>query len=99
MRGFEMTVMIAFNGGFANALIRECALVMAAAARLTALAIVIFIFIAMRARFFFKKGETISDRNLIIIWVNFRKGQKSVAVAAIFYESGLQRGFNARDFR
>ena len=67
-------LMIALGRGFADALIRAGALVGATAARLATLAIVIILFVAMLASFFFEKGQTISNRDLIIIRVDFRKG-------------------------
>jgi hypothetical protein len=39
----------------------------------------------------------IGDRDLIIVRMDFAEGQKAVAVAAIFDESGLQRRLYARD--
>ena len=38
------------------------------------------------------------NRNLVIIRVNFREGQKAMAVSAVVYESGLQRGLDTSDF-
>jgi hypothetical protein len=42
---------------------------------------------------------TIGDGDLVIIGMNFAEGEKAVAVAAIFDESGLQRRFYPRDLR
>jgi hypothetical protein len=53
----------------------------------------------MRARFFFQKGEAVGDRDLVIIGMDFREGEEAVAVAAIFNEGSLQRGFDPRHFR
>src|SRR5208337_645957 len=39
-----------------------------------------------------------SHRNLIVIWMDFCEGQKAMAVSAIVYESGLQRGLDASHF-
>ena len=40
----------------------------------------------------------VSDGDLVIIGMDFRESQKSVAIAAIVHEGRLQGRFNARDF-
>ena len=42
-------------------------------------------------------GFAVGDRDLIIIRVDFVKGQEAVAVAAVFHEGGLQAGLYAGD--
>ncbi|WP_305728012.1 hypothetical protein [Bradyrhizobium sp. WSM3983] len=39
----------------------------------------------------------VGDRDLIIVGVNFAEGEEAVAVAAIFNEGGLERGFDPCD--
>jgi hypothetical protein len=51
---------------------------------------------AMGALIGLNQGLTVSDRDLIIIRVDFAEGQKTMAVAAIFDEGGLQRRLNTR---
>src|SRR6185437_12680481 len=52
---------------------------------------------ALLLGFGLEKRLTIGDRNLIIIRMNFSKGQEAVPVPAVIDESGLQRRFYARD--
>ena len=42
----------------------------------------------------FQQGETVGDRDLVIVGVDFGEGQKAMAVAAVIHEGCLQRGFN-----
>jgi hypothetical protein len=51
---------------------------------------------AMRALLFVNQRLTIGDRNLIVVGMDFAERQEAVAVAAVFDERGLQRGFNPR---
>ncbi len=46
-----------------------------------------------------QKGLAVGKRDLVIVRVDFRKGQKAVAVAAVIDESRLKRRFDAGDFR
>ena len=41
----------------------------------------------------------VSDRDLVVIGVNLREGEKAVAVAAVVDEGRLQRGLDPRDLR
>jgi len=70
-----------------------------AVARATAAGTVFTFFFgfAMGALVRLDQGLTIGDRNLIIVRMDFAKGEKAVAVAAIFDEGGLQRRLYARD--
>ena len=55
----------------------------------------------LRAVFFgllFQQFLAITYRNLIIIGVNFVKGEEAVSIAAIFHKGRLQRRLNAGDF-
>ena len=55
----------------------------------------------LRAVFFgllFQQFLAITYRNLIIIGVNFVKGEEAVSIAAIFHKSRLQRRFNTGNF-
>src|SRR5206468_7675664 len=56
-----------------------------------------FLGFAMRALFGLDQGLTVSDRDLIIVRVNFAESEKAVAVAAIFDEGSLQRWLYSRD--
>ena len=52
-----------------------------------------------RIGFFFRHERfTIRNWDLIVIRMDFREGQKAVAISAIVNKSGLQRGFNPRYF-
>ena len=60
--------------------------------------ILLFLFRSSVLCFFsFKQGEFIFMRNLVIIRMNFTKGQKAVPITAIFNKGGLKRGFYAGD--
>jgi hypothetical protein len=79
------------------------AVAMAAAARVAvarAAAVgTIFVFffgLAMGAFIGLDQRLAVGDRNLIIVRMDFAKGQKAVAVATVFDEGGLQRGLYAR---
>ena len=43
-----------------------------------------------------KQGLTVGDRDLIVVGVNFSKGEEAVAVAAVIHEGRLKRRLNAR---
>ena len=49
--------------------------------------------------FFSQQPFTVLARNLIIVWVNFGKSQKSVTVAAIIDKGRLKRRFDSGYFR
>ena len=57
----------------------------------------LFLGLAMGALVGLDQRLAIGDRNLIIVRMDFAKGQKAVAVATIFNEGGLQRRLYARD--
>ena len=45
---------------------------------------------------FVEQGLTVGDRDLIVVGVNFSKGEEAVAVAAVIHEGRLKRRLNAR---
>jgi hypothetical protein len=80
------------------------AIITAAAAR-TAMAraaaavtvLVLFLGFAMGALVGLDQGLTVSDRNLVIVGMDFAEGKEAVAVAAIFDKGGLERWLYPRD--
>jgi hypothetical protein len=68
-----------------------------AAAAMTVL--VLFLGLAMGALVGLDQGLTVSDRDLVIVGMDFAEGEEAVAVAAIFDEGRLQRRFYPRDLR
>ena len=56
-----------------------------------------FLGLAMGAFIGFDQRLAIGDRDLVIVRMNFAEGEKSVTVAAILDEGGLQGGLYARD--
>ena len=58
----------------------------------------LFFGLAMGAFLGLDQRLTVGDRDLVIVRMDFAEGQKTVAVAAIFDEGGLQRRLYARDF-
>ncbi len=59
----------------------------------------LLVLLAMGARFLFEQGDPVGVGNLVVIRMDFAESEKTVAIAAIFDEGGLQRGFDPRDFR
>ena len=53
----------------------------------------------MRARLFLEQGLPVGDRDLVVIGMDFGKGEEAVAVAAIIDEGGLERRLHARHLR
>ena len=70
----------------------------AAVAAAAALAARLLVLVAMRARLLFEQRLPVGDRDLVIVGVDFGKGEEAVAVAAVFDEGGLQRRLHARHF-
>src|SRR5436309_1678482 len=66
---------------------------MAAAAAFTT----VIVFFIVAAGFFLEQGLPVSDGDLIIIRMDFREGEKTVPVAAVIDEGGLQRRLDPRD--
>ena len=60
---------------------------------------VVVVVVAMRARVFLDQRLPVGDRDLVIVRMDFRKGEEAVTVSAIVDERRLQRRFDARDFR
>ena len=60
---------------------------------------VLVLFLAMRAEFLFQHGGAVGVGDLVIIGMDFGKGEEAVAIAAIFDEGGLKRRLDARHFR
>ena len=54
---------------------------------------------ALGALLFVDQRLAIGDRNLIIVGVDFAKGEEAVAIAAVIDESSLQRRLDARHLR
>ena len=67
---------------------------MAAAA---SFAVRLFVLLALAQGFLLEKRLPIRDRNLIIVRMNFGEGEKTVAIAAIVDESGLEGRLDAGD--
>ena len=60
---------------------------------------IFFIFLGpCKSALFFDQRFAVGQRDLIIIGVNFGKGQKPVPIAAVIHKSRLKRGFNPRHF-
>ena len=60
---------------------------------------VLFFFgLTMRPAFLLKESNTVGDRDLVIVGMDFGKSQKTVPIAAVVNESGLERGLHAGDF-
>jgi hypothetical protein len=113
VRAFEVFVILVrlsglrrIGGGVLDHLALD-ALATAAAARVamarTATTVVGAVFgflfgLAMGALVGLDQRLAIGDRNLVIIGVDFAEGQKTVTIAAIFDEGGLQRRLYARNF-
>ncbi len=57
-------------------------------------AFIVVAFVLIRDKFF-----AVGDGDLIVVWMDFVKGQESVTVAAILHECGLQGWFYPGDFR
>ena len=53
----------------------------------------------LRALFLGNQRFAVGDRDLIIVGMDFAECQKSMAIAAVIDEGGLQRRLNARHFR
>ena len=61
-------------------------------------AIILVILGTGKGALFFQQRFAVSDRDLVVIGVNFGKGQKAVPIAAVINKGRLQRGFNPRHF-
>ena len=64
-----------------------------------AAAIVVIVVVALRARVGLDQCLPVGDRDLVIVRVDFRKGEEAVPVSAVIDERRLQRRLDPRDFR
>ena len=55
----------------------------------------IFLGLPMSAAFLLEQCDAVGDRDLVIIGMDFGKGQKTMAIAAVIDESGLKRRLHA----
>ncbi len=66
----------------------------------TGLGPVLFLFLRLGiGAFLGQQRLPVGDRDLVVVGMDFRKRQESVAVAAVVDEGGLQRGLDAGDLR
>ena len=63
---------------------------MARSAAVMAAVLVLFLRLAMCALIGFDQRQTVGDRNLVVIRMDFAEGEEAMTVAAIFDEGGLQ---------
>ena len=63
----------------------------------TFLAAGLFVFLPLRLGFLREQRLPVSDRDLIVIRMNFGESEKAVAVPAIVDEGGLERWFYTGD--
>ncbi len=68
-----------------------------AAAPLAATAASLVVFLALRAALVVDQRLPVGDRDLVIVRMDFRKGEEAVPVAAVIDEGSLQRRLYARD--
>ncbi len=54
---------------------------------------------ALGAALFIDQGLPVSDRNLIVVGMDFAEGEEAVTIAAVIDKSSLQRRLDARHFR
>ena len=69
---------------------------LAGAAALTGLLLVLLLVLAL---FLFEERLPVGDGDLVIVRMNFREGEESVAIAAVFDEGGLERRLHPRHLR
>ncbi|WP_275171914.1 hypothetical protein [Bradyrhizobium sp. CSS354] len=89
----------AFDDVAADALAMTTAAGIAVAGAAAALGAVLALFLGltMGLLFGFDQRLPVGNRDLVIIGMDFAEGEEAVAVAAIFDESGLERGFDPCD--
>ncbi len=67
-------------------------------ARLAAVATAVFVVLrAVIGPLFVQQGFAVGNRDLVVIGVDFGKGQKSMAISAVIHKGRLQRRFHPRD--
>ena len=54
---------------------------------------------ALRALLLVDQGLPVGDRNLVVVGMDFAERKKTMTIAAVINEGGLQRRLNARHFR
>jgi hypothetical protein len=89
------------RSGFGHAFVRRGAALgrrMIAATTPTASRATLFFFLFVLSILLFEERLTIGDGDLIIIRMDFRKGEEAVTVTAVFHECGLKRRFDPCDF-
>ena len=57
----------------------------------------VVVLVALSPRLFLDQRLPVDDGDLVIVRMDFGKGQKAMAIAAIIDEGGLQRRLDARD--
>ncbi|WP_354167622.1 MULTISPECIES: hypothetical protein [unclassified Bradyrhizobium] len=89
----------AFDDFAADALAMATAAGIAVAGTAAALRAVLALFLglAMGLLFGFDQSLPVGNRDLVVVGMDFAEGEEAVAVAAIFDESGLERGFDPCD--
>jgi len=89
----------AFDDVTADALAMAAAtgIAMARAAAAVGAVLALFLGLAMGLLLGLDQRLPVGDRDLIIVGMDFAEGEEAVAVAAIFDESGLERGFDPCD--
>ena len=81
----------------ASAITSAPATAAAPAASLATATAALFVILPMRALLVLEQRLPVSNRDLIIIGMDFREGQEAVTVAAVIDEGSLQRRLYARD--
>ena len=60
--------------------------------------IVVIVFFRVFFFLFLDQGQAVGDGNLVIVGMDFGKGQKAMAIAAILHERRLERGLHSGYF-
>ncbi|WP_283809854.1 hypothetical protein [Bradyrhizobium sp. MOS003] len=89
----------AFNDVAADAFAMTASAGVAVARAAAAVGAVLALFLGLAMGLFLGLDQRlpVCDRDLIIVWMDFAEGEEAVAVAAIFDEGGLERGFDPCD--
>ncbi|MBB4391377.1 hypothetical protein [Bradyrhizobium sp. ERR14] len=89
----------AFDDVAAHALAMTAAAGVAVARTATAVGAVLALFLGLAMGLFLGLDQclTVGDRDLVVVGMDFAEGEEAVAVAAIFDEGGLERGFDPCD--
>jgi hypothetical protein len=81
----------------AFALTAAAGIAVARAAAAVGAVLALFLGFAMGLFFGLDQRLPVGDRDLVVVGMDFAEGEEAVAVAAIFNESGLERGFDPCD--